>query len=49
MFSDILQAQDYYTAIPEVRDAIDEEIRREINNFGTDLDMPRTKKGKTSH
>jgi hypothetical protein len=51
MFSDILIATDYCTNDQYVRDAIDEDIRREISNLGTDLDLPagKAKKGKSSH
>lgn len=48
MFSDILQVQDYHASDPFVRDVIDEEIRRQLNNFGNDLEFGKTKKGKTS-
>ena len=50
MFTDILTAQDYCTTDQYVRDAIDENIRNELNNLGNDLDAGKTsKKGKSSH
>lgn len=49
MFSDILQAQDYWEIDPYVRDVIDEDIRRELNNFGqNDFETGKGKRGKSS-